>query len=100
MGRSFSLGRIWDIEVKLHPTFGLVVLWVLFSWGDDPGGGFRAAMFGLLLVGLVFGCVLLHELGHSVMAMHYGVRVHDVTLSAIGGVARVEHFPMRPPPRP
>ncbi len=99
MLRSLTLGRVRDIEVKLHPTFGLVVVWVLFTWGDSGGrlgAGLGAVAFGLLLVGLVFACVLLHELGHGFMAMHYGVRVHDVTLSVIGGVARIEHFPARP----
>ena len=99
MIRSLTLGRVRDVEVKLHPTFGLVVVWVFFNWGDhgvDAAGAVAAIVFGLLLVGLVFACVLLHELGHSFMAMHYGVRVHDVTLSVIGGVARIEQVPARP----
>ena len=95
--RSLTLGRVREIEVKLHPTFGLVVLWVLVDWGGiGDGRGLAMLLFGLILVGLVFACVLLHELGHSFMAMHYGVRVHDVTLSAIGGVARIDQFPARP----
>jgi Zn-dependent protease len=95
---SFTLGRVRDVEVKLHPTFGLVVLWVFFEWGRDAAGlaGVAAVLFGFALVGLVFACVLLHELGHSFMAMHYGARVHDVTLSVLGGVARTEHVPSRP----
>ncbi|MDP9365883.1 MAG: site-2 protease family protein [Chloroflexota bacterium] len=95
---SLTLGRVRDVEVKLHPTFGLVVLWALYSYGADlPGlAAAGAALFGLLLVCLVFACVLLHELGHSFMAMHYGHRVRDVTLSVIGGVARIEYFPTRP----
>jgi Zn-dependent protease len=94
--RSLTLGRVQDIEVKLHPTFGLVVLWVLFDWGNVGPSRLTTALYGLLLVSLVFACVLLHELGHSFMAMHYGVRVHDVTLSAIGGVARIEQVPTSP----
>ena len=95
---TFTLGRVRDVEVKLHPSFGLVFLYVFFQWGTDASGlaGIVAVLFGLLLVGLVFACVLLHELGHSFMAMHFGVRVHDVTLSVIGGVARTEHVPSRP----
>ena len=98
MPSSLTLGRVRDVEVKLHPTFGLVVLWAVFNWGTDAPGlaAAGAVLFGLVLVCLVFACVLLHELGHSFMAMHYGIRVHDVTLSAIGGVARIEHFPARP----
>ena len=96
--RSLSLGRIFDVEIKIHPSFGLVLPWVFFNWGwgGDRAAGLGAVLYGLLLVALVFGCVLLHELGHSLMAMQYGVRVHDITLSVIGGVARTEVVPTRP----
>lgn len=99
MVQSLTLGRVRDIQIKVHPTFALVVGWVLFVWRDPSGisaSSVVSVAFGLLFIILVFGCVLLHELGHSFMAMHYGIRVRDVTLSAIGGVARIEHFPSRP----
>ncbi|HET7095028.1 MAG TPA: site-2 protease family protein, partial [Thermomicrobiales bacterium] len=58
--------------------------------------GWRQSAVALVLVALVFGCVLLHEMGHAFMAREYGIRVHDVTLSVIGGVARMEHLPTGP----
>ena len=99
MFRSLTLGRIHNIDIKAHPTLGLILVWVFFDFGAGGAGlagGPQAVFFGLILVGLVFACVLLHELGHSFMAMHFGFRVHDVTLSVIGGVARIEHMPSRP----
>lgn len=95
--QSLSIGRINNIQIKLHPTLGLIALWVLFDWGgygDDRTVGSLA--YSILFVALVFGCVLLHELGHAFMAMSFGVRVRDVTLSVIGGVALFDHFPARP----
>lgn len=95
--QSLSVGRIGTIEVKLHPTLALIVLWILIdSSGTGPAGAAGSLVFSLLVVACVFVCVLLHELGHAFMAMSYGVRVRDVTLSVIGGVARLDHFPSRP----
>ncbi|MCC6313257.1 MAG: site-2 protease family protein [Thermomicrobiales bacterium] len=92
--RALTIGRIQGIAIRVHPTIAIVLLWVLLDWGRLSGGG-GARLFGLLFMLLVFACVLLHELGHAVMAMHYGVHVHDITLSVIGGVARMGHVPLR-----
>ncbi|MBX3070103.1 MAG: site-2 protease family protein [Thermomicrobiales bacterium] len=91
--RSFTLGTIQGIEIKTHPTMALVLLWALYRWGFGPGGGLTGAAYGLLFVAAIFGLVLLHELGHGLMARQYGLAVRDVTLLPFGGVARVEQMP-------
>ena len=94
MTRSFTIARVFDLNVQLHPTFALVFVWVWIDWrrvGAD--NGFSDFAFTILLILLVFGCVLVHEFGHVFMARHFGVRVHDVSLSAMGGVARMEQLP-------
>ena len=96
MVRSRTIGRIRGIDINVHPTFALVLLWVFFQWGRGSSGGPGAMLFGLVLLGLVFGCVVLHELGHSFMALQHGIRVHDITLWPMGGVARIEQVPARP----
>ena len=94
MMRSWTVARISDIDVRLHPTFAFVFLWVLIDWRRvGAGNGASAVLFSIILVVLIFGCVLLHEFGHAFMARQHGVRVHDVSLSAIGGVARMEQLP-------
>ncbi len=96
MRRTFRLGRIYGIPVSIHPSFALVLLFVALDQRRMGGGGPSAFAFALLLVLLVFACVVLHELGHSFMAMHYGIRVHGITLWPMGGVAIMEQVPTRP----
>lgn len=96
MGRSLVIGRVRGIEIKVHPTFLLVIPWVIVNWGVFGGYGPRGVAFGLILVTLLFAFVLLHELGHSFVALHYGVGVRDITLLPIGGVARIEQLPTAP----
>jgi Zn-dependent protease len=97
MMRSVTVARVREIDIRLHPTFALVFLWVLIDWRRIGAGvGFSAVIFTLILVILIFACVLLHEFGHAFMARQHGVRVHDVSLSAVGGVARMEQLPAEP----
>ncbi|MER3438940.1 MAG: peptidase M50, partial [Chloroflexota bacterium] len=94
--RSLTLGQLHGIDVRVHPTFALVLVWIIYHWGIVEGGGIFSIAYGMLLCGFVFAFVLLHEFGHSLMALHYGIRVRDITLVPFGGVARVEHIPTRP----
>jgi Zn-dependent protease len=94
--RAFRLTRVAGIDVRVHPTFALIVLWFAYIWGVKTGAGLGGVLFGLLLVGSLFACVLLHELGHSLVARRAGIRVHDITLLPIGGMARIERAPVHP----
>jgi len=96
VGRSFRIATIKSIDVKVHPTFALVVLWVMYQWGVTAQAGIAGVIFGTLVLLAVFACVLLHELAHALVAIQHGLRVRDITLLPIGGVARVEHSLLSP----
>jgi len=87
MFRSWKVGTVSGIDVYLHPTL-LLLLWL----PQVSGGG----ALGLALVTSVFGCVLLHEFGHALMARRFGIETQDITLYPIGGVARLSRMPKSP----
>jgi Zn-dependent protease/CBS domain-containing protein len=92
---SWKLGRISGIDVYMHATFLLLVAFVLFAYWMD-GHNLTTTLTGLLLVLVVFGCIVLHELGHALTARKYGIRTKDLILLPIGGVARLERMPEKP----
>jgi len=93
MFRSWRLGQAFGIDIFVHWTFLLVPTLVMFSHLDQ---GLQMAALGAIVTVAVFGCVLLHELGHALMAKSYGIGTRDITLYPIGGVARLERMPEQP----
>jgi Zn-dependent protease len=92
---SLDIGRWFGIPVKLHFTF-LLMLGLLALAGGITGGSVGAGVAGVTFFAALFGCVLLHELGHALMARRFGVGTRDITLLPIGGVARLERLPDHP----
>ena len=92
---SLKLGRILGIDVYVHFTFLLVLGFIgLAHW--TAGRSLEAVASGLLFFLCLFGCVLLHEYGHALMARRYGIQTRDITLLPIGGLARLERMPDKP----
>jgi stage IV sporulation protein FB len=92
---SIGIGRIAGIRIELHVTFVLFVVWLAGVQGMAAGDVNRALAAGALLL-LLFGCVLLHELGHALAARRYGIRTRSIVLLPIGGVANLERMPDNP----
>jgi len=79
----------------MHLTFLLLIFWIgLSHWLQE--GTWPAVATGIGFILALFGCVLLHELGHALMARKYGIGTKDITLLPIGGVARLEKMPEKP----
>lgn len=86
--------RVFGIQLAVHVSFFLLLAYfAVTGWMD---GGWRGAGWSLLLIILFFVCVVLHELGHSLTARRYGVRVPRILLMPIGGMAEFDRIPRQP----
>lgn len=95
MGWSMRIARIKGIDIRIHITFPFIfLLFAVQFWAQLRG--WRGALFGVVAAALLFVCVVLHELGHSLVAQRFGTSVRDITLWPIGGVARMEEMPRQP----
>jgi Zn-dependent protease len=93
MLRSWKLGKLFGIDVYVHWTFLLLVLYMAYSRSGD---GISAMVSIVALLCAAFGCVLLHECGHALMARRFGIPTLDITLYPIGGVARLARLGEKP----
>ena len=95
MNHAWTIGRLAGIRISIHWTFLLLPAWAATSV-LSAGGSLATAAITILFLLAVFGCVVLHELGHALMARHYHIITHDITLLPIGGVARLDRMPHQP----
>jgi Zn-dependent protease/CBS domain-containing protein len=85
---SIPAGRIFGVEIRIHLTFFflLIFVWLTESTAHGPANAGR----GLALVGIIFGSVVLHELGHALVGMRAGVPAKAIILLPIGGVTLLD----------
>lgn len=99
---AFRIGRIFGIDLRVDWSW--VFIFVLMTWNlfsvfsrwHSAWSRFEDGAVALAASFVFFGCILLHELAHSVVAMSYGVRVRSITLFLFGGVSNIEHEPPSP----
>jgi Zn-dependent protease len=84
MLKSWRLGAVLGFPVHVHASFLLLLAVVLLAFGG---------LAGVALTLLVFGSVLLHELGHAVVARYLGVHIDSIEMSFLGGAAKMVNMP-------
>lgn len=96
MDSSVRLLTVSGIEIRMHITFPLILLWGALQFGLILDLGLPGAAFGVLVTLLLFVIVVLHELGHSYAALGYKIPVQRIVLLPIGGVAELGRLPEKP----
>lgn len=100
---SIKLGRIMGIPIGVHVSWFLI--FGLITWSLSAGffppeyPGLSVPVYwvlGAVTSLLFFGSVLVHELGHSILALRNGISVRGITLFIFGGVAQIEREPETP----
>ena len=90
---SLRIGRVAGINISVHATFLLILLWIVV---EEYALGVRAMAGSALYMVALFTIVVMHELGHALTARRFGVVTRDIILLPIGGVARLERMPRNP----
>jgi Zn-dependent protease len=92
MQTNWKIGSLFGIPLFLDPlwfvVFGLATL--NFGFAYQQWGGSLAWGAAVVMSLLLFGSVLLHELGHSLAAKSQGIQVNSITLFLFGGIAAIE----------
>jgi Zn-dependent protease/predicted transcriptional regulator len=91
----FRIGRIFGIPIYLHATWLIWVVLITYSFAvyfeaQHPGWNLvQYCLLGILISIAYCGSIVFHELGHSVIAMHYKIPVDSITLFVFGGLSRI-----------
>jgi Zn-dependent protease len=98
--RSVRVGRLAGIPIGIQPLWLAIVALITWSLGavyypdEVPGiGAAGAYALGFASALLLFASILLHELGHAVVARRHGVEIEEIDLWLLGGVARMSGYP-------
>jgi Zn-dependent protease len=97
---SIRVGRLAGIPIGVQPLWLAIVALITWSLGavyyPDQVAGIAPGLaygLGLLSALLLFASILLHELGHAVVARRHGVEIEEIDLWLLGGVARMKGYP-------
>ncbi|MFE4104989.1 site-2 protease family protein [Almyronema epifaneia] len=95
MQSGWRIGSLFNIPLYIDYSWLIILVLVTFLYGSDPAwqsqmGTSVALGAGFLLALLLFASVLLHELGHSLVARAQGIQVNSITLFLFGGIASID----------
>ncbi|MEH2337185.1 site-2 protease family protein [Nostoc sp.] len=92
MQTNWKIGSLFGIPLFLDPLWFVILGLATLNFGVayQEWGNVIAWSAGIVMALLLFGSVLLHELGHSLVARSQGIKVNSITLFLFGGIAAIE----------
>ncbi|MBZ5613616.1 MAG: site-2 protease family protein [Acidobacteriia bacterium] len=93
---SIPVGRLFGIEIRIHLTFVFLLFFLFFTQAATQDA--TAALRVLGLVAIIFGSVVLHELGHALVARGSGIPAKGIILLPIGGITILDEAHAIPDP--
>jgi len=96
---NWRIGSLFGIPFFIDPSWLFILALVTFLKAATFEGSFQSVTawsLGLVMALLLFASVLLHELGHSLVARSQGIKVNSITLFIFGGVAAIERESQTP----
>lgn len=87
---SFPIGRLFGILVRIHVLFPIFVLAMVLRESGDKDALAGTWQDALMLMGLLFLVVLLHEFGHCFAARRHDGEAREILLWPLGGLASVD----------
>lgn len=92
MQTNWRIGSLFGIPLFLDPLWFLILGLVTLNFGVSyqEFGTIQGWSAGVVMALLLFGSVVLHELGHSLVAQKQGIKVNSITLFLFGGIAAIE----------
>jgi Zn-dependent protease/CBS domain-containing protein len=95
MAWSFRIATVRGIPILVNITLILIIPLFAYVFSVNPppfgfGNVANSFVYGTIAGIMIFVFVLLHELGHSLLALRYGIEVKSITLYLIGGVSAIE----------
>ena len=94
MKSGWRIGSLFGIPLFLDPSWFFILALVTIIYGSEWQSYHVADgvewIVGFCMALLLFSSVLMHELGHSLVALSQGIRVHSITLFLFGGIASIE----------
>ena len=97
MQANWQIGSIFEIPLCINSSWVLILAFLTIinainvsASGLSNLNSVESWILGFIMAILLFVSVLLHELGHSVVALNQGIKVNSISLFLFGGVASID----------